>query len=108
LRLYAGHPVEHHHAAVKDTQRAFDFDGEVNVAGSIDDVDAVIAPEAGRSSGSDGNSPLALLLHIVHGGSAFVDLADAVGFARVEQDPFGHGCLAGIDVRDDADVARVF
>jgi hypothetical protein len=35
-----------------------------------------------------------------------VDLADLVDLLRVEEDPLGHGRLARVDMRDDADVRR--
>ena len=73
--------------------------------GRVDDVDAVVAPEAGGRGGGDGDAALLLLLHPVHGGGALVDLADLVGDAGVEEDPLGGRGLAGIDVGHDADVA---
>ena len=39
LRLDAGDTVEHGDGAVEDAQRALDLDGEVDVAGGVDDVD---------------------------------------------------------------------
>ena len=42
LRLHAGDRVEQRHGAVEHAQRALDFDGEIDVAGRIDDVDAVL------------------------------------------------------------------
>ena len=39
LRLDAGHGVEHGDGAVEHAQRALDLDGEVDVAGRVDDVD---------------------------------------------------------------------
>jgi hypothetical protein len=75
------------------------------VARRIDDVDAVIAPEAGRRGGGDGDAALLLLLHPVHDGSAFVDFTDLVGDPGVEQDPLRGRRLPGINVRHDADVA---
>ena len=42
LRLDAGDAVEHGDRAVEHAQRALDFDGEVDVAGGVDDVDAVL------------------------------------------------------------------
>src|SRR5207237_8029602 len=53
LRLDAGDRVEHGDRAVEHAQRALDFGGEVDVAGRVDDVDAVIAPEA-RGGGRRG------------------------------------------------------
>src|SRR3546814_8327349 len=79
--------------------------GEIDVAGRVDDVDAVIVPEARRSGRRDRDAPLLLLLHPVHGGGALMDLADLVGLAGVIEDALGRGRLTGIDVRHDADIA---
>jgi hypothetical protein len=106
LRLDAVDGVEHGHGAVEDAERALHLDGEVHVAGGVDDVDAVLAPgEGGRGRGGDRDATLTLLLHPVHDGGALVDLADLVGDAGVEEDPLGGRGLAGVDVRHDADVA---
>jgi hypothetical protein len=98
--------VEHGDRTVQDAERPLDLGGEVDVAGRVDDVDAVIAPEAGRRGGCDRDAALLFLLHPVHDGRAFMDFADLVGDPGVEQDPFRGGGLTGIDVRHDADVAR--
>jgi hypothetical protein len=74
------------------------------VAGRVNQVDAMIGPETRRGGGGDGDPPLLLLLHPVHGGGAFMHLADLVDLLGVEEDPLGHGGLTGIDVRDDPDV----
>jgi hypothetical protein len=106
LRLDARHAVEHHHRAVQHAQRSLDLDREVDVSGRVDQVDVVVAPrEAGRGGG-DGDAALSLLRHPVHGRLALVDLADLVNAARVKQKALGDGGLAGVDVRDDADVAH--
>ena len=78
LRLDAVNRVKHRDCAVEHAQRTLDFGGEIYVAGSIDNVDADVAPGAGGRGGRDGNATLLLLLHPVHGRSAFVDLSDAV------------------------------
>ena len=104
LRLDAGDRVEHRDRAVEHAQRALDFDREVDVAGRVDDVDAVLAPEAGRRRRGDGDAALLFLLHPVHDGRALVDLADLVRNPGVEEDPLGSGRLPGIDVGHDADV----
>ena len=44
LGLDAGDGVEHGDGAVEDAQRALDLDGEVDVAGRVDDVDPVVVP----------------------------------------------------------------
>src|SRR6185437_15716027 len=76
-----------------------------DVAGRVDDVDAMVAPEAGRRGGGDGDAALLLLLHPVHGGGALMDFADLVGPAGVIKDALGRRRLAGIDMGHDADVA---
>src|SRR3546814_1546004 len=45
LRLDTGNAVEQADRAVEHAQRTFDFDGEVDVAGGVDDVDAVRSEE---------------------------------------------------------------
>src|SRR5437764_12212599 len=74
------------------------------MAGRVDDVDLVIAPEAGGRGGGDGDAALLLLLHPVHDGGAFMDLADLVAHPRIEKDPLGGRGLPRIDMRHDADV----
>jgi hypothetical protein len=115
LRLHAVAAVEHRHRAVEHAQRPLDLDGEVDVAGGVDDVDAVAdagvraldgAPETVRRGRRDRDPALLLLDHVIHGRRALVDLADLVVDARVVEDPLGGRGLPRIDVRHDADVAR--
>ena len=91
--------------AVQHAQGTLHLDREVDVAGGVDDVDAVAFPVAGGRSTRDGDAALLFLRHPVHGGSALVHLADLVGLAGVVEDTLRGGGLAGIDVRHDADVA---
>jgi hypothetical protein len=46
LRLDAGDRRRRRDRAVEDAQRALDLDGEVDVAGRVDDVDPAVAPLA--------------------------------------------------------------
>ena len=105
LGLDAGDRVEQGDRAVEHAQRALDLDREVDVAGRVDDVDAVVVPGAGRRRGGDRDPALLLLLHPVHRRRALVDLTHLVGATGVVEDPLGRGRLAGVDVRHDADVA---
>ncbi|EAQ30599.1 hypothetical protein NAP1_07465 [Erythrobacter sp. NAP1] len=125
LRLNAGNAVEACNRAVEHAQRTLDFNGEVNVAGGVDDVDAVLGrvraqflgiahrihvgifrvPETSGRSRRDRDPALLLLLHPVHRRSTIVHFADLVGLAGVVEDTLGRGGLAGIDVRHDADIA---
>ena len=105
LRLHAGHTVEHGDSAVEHTKRTLHLDGEVDVARGVDDVDAVVVPDAVRGSGGDRDATLLLLLHPVHRGGAVVDLTDLVGTTGVVEDALGGGGLTGVNVRHDPDVA---
>ena len=100
-------PVEHAYGAVEHAQRTLDFDGEVDVAGGVDDVEALARSRSGRRGRRDGDAALLLLLHPVHGRGAVVHFADLVALAGVIEDALGRRRLAGIDVRHDAEVAVV-
>ena len=105
--------------AVQHAQGTLNFNGEVDVARGVDDVDAVavlferhriflglgMAPVAGGSGGGDGDTTLLLLLHPVHRSSAVMHFADLVVDAGVVQDTLGGGGLACVDVRHDTDIS---
>ena len=105
LRLHAMHGVKDRDRAVEYAQRSLHFSSEIDVSGSINDVDADIAPGASRRGGRNGDTALLFLLHPVHRGSAFVDLSDAMGSAGIKKDALGGRGLSGINVRHDADVS---
>ena len=105
LRLDAGDRVEHRDRAVEHAQRPLDLDGEVDVAGRVDDVDPAVAPLAGGRGRRDRDAALLLLDHAVHDRGALVDLTDLVGAAGVVEDALGRRGLARVDVGHDPDVA---
>ena len=105
LRLHTGNAVEACNRTVENAQRTLDFNGEVNVAGGVDDVDAVIVPEAGRRSRGDGDTTLLFLLHPVHGGRTIVHFTDLVRLAGVVKDTLGGRGLTGVDMRHNTDIA---
>ncbi len=108
LGLDAALGAEQRDSAIQHAQGTFDFNGEVDMARRVDDVDALAFPLGGCRSGGDRDATLLLLLHPVHGGSAFMDFADFVDLARIEQDPLGRRGLAGVDMGHDADIPRIF
>ena len=120
LRLDTALSSQNGHRTVQNAQGTLDLNGEVHVARSVDDVDAVtvllerdrillglgVRPVAGGSSRSNGDTTLLLLNHPVHGGAAIVDLTDLVVDTGVVQDTLGSGRLAGIDMGHNADISR--
>ena len=66
LRLNTFLTVKYRYRAVKHAQRTLHLNGEVNVAGGVDNIDLVVFPEAGDSCGGNGNTALLLLSHPVH------------------------------------------
>ena len=107
LRLDALVGIEHAYRAVEHAQRTLDFDGEVDMAGGVDDVEALAVPERGGRRRGDGDAALLLLLHPVHRRGTFVHFADLVALAGVIQDALGGRGLAGIDMCHDTEVAIV-
>src|SRR5215472_10038537 len=112
LWLHSSHRIEDRYGAIQNAERALDFHGKVHVAGGINNIDAMFLAEAVPGSGScgagDGDAPLALLLHPVHGGRAFIHRTDLVGHTGVIKDALGRRRLAGVDMRHDPDIPGVF
>ena len=104
LRLHAGNGVEQRHRAVQHAQRPLHFGGEVHVARSVDDVDAIVLPHASGGCRRNRDAAFLLLLHVVHGRGALMHFADAVRDARVEQDALCRCRFSGVDVRHDSDI----
>ena len=105
LGLDAGHGVEHRNRAVQHAHGALDFNGEVDMAGRVDDVDAVVFPEAGGRGRRDRDAAFLFLLHEIHGGGAVMDFADLMALAGVIKNALSRRRLAGVDMRGNADVA---
>ena len=104
LRFDAALRAQHRDGTVQNAQRALDLDGKVNVAGGIDDVDAMLLPEAGRRGRCDRDAALLLLLHPVHRCGALVRFTDLMRFTRIEQDSL-RGCrFSRVDMRHNSDV----
>ncbi len=107
LRLDALIAVEHAYRAVEHAQATLDFDGEVDVARRVDDVETLVLPEGRRRGRRDGDAALLLLLHPVHGRSAVVHFADLMRLAGIIEDALGRRRLPGINVGHDAEITIV-
>ncbi len=107
LGLHPAHRTEDQDRSVQHPQGAFDFDGEINVAGGVDDVDRMALPVAVGGGRGDGDAALPLQLHGVHLGPDPVlapHLVNGVNALGVVQDALGQGGFARIDVGADPDV----
>ena len=109
LALHAAHGAEHEDGAVEHPQAAFHFDGEVDVAGGIDEIDVAVVPLHARGGTGDRDATLALEIHVVHGRAvaAALHLLDAVNAASVVENPLRERGLTGVDVGRDAHVAEL-
>ena len=107
LRLNALVGIEHAYCAVEHAQRTLDFDGEVDVAGSVDDVQTLAAPERSRRSRCDCDAALLLLLHPIHRRGTFVHFADFMALAGVIENALGRRGFTGIDMRHDTEITVV-
>ena len=116
LGLHATLGIKYADRAIQDAKRPFDLHGEIHVTGSIDDVDAMLLgtrlglpvllqrPVAGGRSRGDGDTPLLLLLHPVHGRRTFVGITDLVVDTGIVENALRQRRLAGVDVGHDTDV----
>src|SRR5260370_34581971 len=73
LALHTGHSVKDNYATVENPKASFDFDGEVNVARGVYDVDLGVGPGCGRQGGGDVDAALSLLRRSVQYGSAGIN-----------------------------------
>ncbi len=90
--LDTGVGVKHTNGTVENGERALNLDGEVHVAGGIDDVDRVVLPGHIGGGGSNGYTPFLFQFHGIHGGAHTIlslYLVDRVDLLAVIKDPFG-------------------
>ena len=107
LALNAADGAQNEDRSVENAKRAFDFDGKVDVARGVDQIDDVIFPLQLCGSGGDGDSSLLFELHVIHGRAVaiafdFFDFMDSTG---VEENAFAEGGFTRVDVSADSDVA---
>ena len=108
LRFHALIAVEHADRAIEHAQRAFDLNGEIDMAGRVDNIQALAVPERRRGGRRDRDAALLLLLHEIHGGGTVMHFANFVRLAGIIQDALGGRGLAGVDMRHDPEISVVF
>ena len=108
LRLHPTDGAEDGDSTIQNAQRAFHLNGEIDVAGGVDDINLVSLvikmPEHRCCSRSDGDATLLLLNHPVHGGGAVVNFTYLMTTASIIEDTLRRRRLAGVDVSHDADI----
>ena len=107
LRLYAAFCVKDRNGSVQNTKRTLHLDGEINVSGSIDDIDTMSLPIARSSGRSDGDTALLLLDHPVHLRVSVLGIAHLVDLARIEQNSLGQSGLTRINVGHDTNISGI-
>ena len=96
---------EQENGGVEDTQRSFDFGGEVDVPGCVDKVDLDVAPGEGEGGGPHGDAATLFDVEGVGQARALVDAAGGADAAAQEEHLLGERGLSGVDMGDDTDVA---
>ena len=110
LRLHTRDGAKNHDGPIEHSQRAFDFDGEINVPRRIDEVDVVVFllpvlfldPVTKRGCGLNSNTLFPLKVHRVHLGANRVLAANfmyRIDPTCIKQDALGGGSLPAVDVR---------
>jgi hypothetical protein len=106
--LYASDCIKDGNRSIEHSQASFYFNGEVNVAWSVYDIDLASFPVDCGGSGGDRDAPFSLLLHEVHRCGPFMYLANSVQSARIEQNPLCRRGLTRVDVSHDPNIADIF
>ena len=105
LRLHAFHSGENDGRAVDDTQRTFHFRREIDVSGSVDQMEHIVFPRDGGCCCGDGDAARPFFRQKIHDSRPVVDIAVAMGQPRIVQKAFRRACLACINMRDDAQIS---
>jgi hypothetical protein len=106
LSLYALTSAEDDNGAIKDSQTPFDFGREVNVPWRIEQIDGAILPSEGNARCENRDATLLLFRIIVGFGRARIHCSSAMLGTTHIKHLFRDGCLASINVSNDANVSK--
>ena len=104
LRLNTTLCAENSYRTVQYAQRTLNFNGEVNVAWGVDDVNSMVFPEASSSSRSNGNTSFLLLSHPVHSSRTVMCFTNFMVNTCVEQNTFCGCRFTSINVSHDTNI----
>ena len=110
LRLDAGYRAKDENGTVKYTQGPLNFDGEVNVARGVDDVDLGSFPFAVGGCGGNGDAPFFLQFHGVHGGADAIFsfyIVDCMNPVSIKENALSQGGLPGVNMGADTYVSNI-
>ena len=107
LGLHAAHRTDDGHRSIQHPQGALHLGGKVHVARSVDDVNLVVPPPGGGGRRLDGDAPLLLLAHPVHGGGSVVNLADSMYLSSIIENTFCCCCFARVDMGHDSYISHL-
>ena len=112
LRLHSTHSTKCGHRSVKDAQRTFYFNCKVDVPGGVYQVNfkslIVVIPECCRCGGSNGNSPLLLLLHPVHRSGTVMHFSDFMRQTGIKQNTFRCSRFSRVNMGHNTDITCIF
>ena len=99
--------AKYNNCAIEHAQAAFDFGGEIDVPWGIDQIDIDIFPRESDTSRVDCDTSFGLFCIVVGCGGTTIDFASAMFSTRYVEHPFGDGRFAGIDMGNDANIAKL-
>lgn len=97
----------HDECAVRRRQRPFDFTDKVRISRSVDEIDFIITPFAGRQLHVDGQAALFFFRLTVKYARVFFNAAEALDRARIEKTRIEKTRLARLAMAKDRYVAQV-
>ena len=107
LHLHARHRVDHHDGGARHAEPGAGVGDEIAVPGRVDQVEAMALVVAEGHRGVQRDLALDLVGIEIGGGGAVVDLAEARGRARGQENRLDERRLAHPAVTDDRDVANL-
>ena len=104
--------IDYQQGSLTSRQAARHLVVKIDMPRRVDQVDLLVAPEGGDRRALDRDAALLFLLEVVGGGRRLqvlgvVHVHDRVFTTGVVKNALGRRGLAGVDVGDDADVAKI-